>query len=349
MRKSIFLVLSILSFVIVNAQNNLTVTSLSGTHVDTILKHHLEGEGVIITNGKFNNVTGNVTYPQIGTFNRNNFTTFPFSTGLVLTTGNVSVAAGPNNSSGATSAVSPSYTESQLSSLATSSINGSASLEFDFVAMADTFAFNYIFASEEYCYWVNSSYNDVFAFLLTGGIDPVTYLPCNKNVAIVPGTITAANPNGTPVSINNVNHGQHSSGTGPGSPPISNPQFFICNGANNHGVNYSGFTTKLAACATIFGCNTYHMKLAVCNVSDQSLDSGVFIEEGSFYSPKVQVEQNWETEVGGDTLIQNCRNLDLDCTIEHPFITGYTSINIDWGGDAVMGTDYSVIRSDKGR
>ena len=69
----------------------------------------------------------------------------------------------------------------------------------------------------------------------------------------------------------------------------------------------------------------------------------MFIEEGSFYSPKVQIEQNWETEEGGDTLIQNCRNLDLKCTIEHPFRTGYTSINIDWGGDAVLGTDYSVI------
>lgn len=328
MKKFLLGTIILLAVTMMQAQS---ITSLLGQHVDTILKHHVEGEGVSISNGKFNNQSGNVTYPQIGTFTVSN-PSFPISNGIILTT---------NAVSGSLSSI---YTENDLSSYSGGyPLTNCASLEFDFVAMADTFAFNYIFASEEYCYWVNSSYNDVFAFLLTGGIDPVTYLPCNKNVAIVPGTITAANPNGTPVSINNVNHGQHSSGTGPGSPPISNPQFFICNGANNHGVNYGGFTTKLAACATIFGCNTYHMKLAVCNVSDQSLDSGVFIEEGSFYSPKVQVEQNWETEMGGDTLIQNCRNLDLDCTIEHPFITGYTSINIDWGGDAVMGTDYSVI------
>ena len=319
----------ILAVTMMQAQS---LTSLLGQHVDTILKHHVEGEGVSISNGKFNNQSGNVTFPQIAYFTVSN-PSFPIDTGILLTTGNYNMSGSLQNT----------YTETALSPYSGGySLTNCASLEFDFIAMADTFAFNYIFASQEYCEYVNSQYNDVFAFILTGGIDPVTYLPCNKNVAIVPGTITAANPNGTPVTINNVNHGYHSGSMGPGSNP-SNSQYFICNGNHNLGVAYDGFTTKLAACAPIFGCNTYHMKLAVCNVSDQALDSGVFIEEGSFYSPKVQVEQNWETEVGGDTLIQNCRNLDLDCTIEHPFITGYTSINIDWGGDAVMGTDYSVI------
>jgi len=294
--------------------------------VDTILKYHVEGEGVKISNGKFNNQTGNVTFPQIATFSVSN-PSFPISNGILLTTGTYNMSG----------SLPSTYTESALSPYSGGySLTNCASLEFDFIAMADTFAFNYIFASQEYCEYVNSSYNDVFGFLLTGGVDPVTYLPCNKNVAIVPGTIN------TPVSINNVNHGYHSSGTGPGTNP-SNSQYFICNGNHNLGVSYDGFTTKLSASAPIFGCNTYHMKLAVCNVSDQALDSGVFIEEGSFYSPKVQIEQNWETEEGGDTLIQNCRNLDLKCTIEHPFRTGYTSINIDWGGDAVLGTDYSVI------
>lgn len=341
MKKFLLGTIILLAVTMMQAQSNLTVTSLVGQHVDTVLKHHVEGEGVVISNGKFNNQTGNISssYPQIGTFNRNNFTNFPFATGIVLTTGNVSLAAGPNSSGSATSSIGNSYyTESALSSYSGGySLTSCASLEFDFIAMADTFAFNYIFASEEYCEYVNTSYNDVFGFILTGGIDPVTYLECNKNVAIVPGTIS------TPVSISTVNHGQHSGTSPTGGTGPSNSSYFICNCGNVNGVQYDGYTTVLSACATIFGCNTYHMKLAICNVSDPSLDSGVFIEEGSFYSPKVQVEQNWETEVGGDTLIQNCRNLDLDCTIEHPFITGYTSINIDWGGDAVMGTDYSVI------
>ena len=334
----------VLAFSIMQAQNqNLTVTSLQGTNVDSILQQHLQGDGVMISGfpdpdvfdvsqkGKFNNQTGNVTYPQIGTFNRNGFTAFPFATGLVLTTGNVSVAAGPNSSSGSTSNVSNFYSETQLSSLATSSVNGSASLEFDFIAMADEFAFNYIFGSEEYCEYVGSSFNDVFAFFLTG-IDPVTLTTTTKNVAIIPGTVS------TPVSINNVNSGNPCGSGG------SNTQFYVNNPVNSTGVEYDGYTTALTASAVIFSCQTYHMKLAVANVGDNSLDSGVFLEEGSFYSPHVQIGQDWESEEGGDTLVQNCRNLDLTFSIERPSITANTSIVIETGGDAVLNVDYSLIK-----
>lgn len=349
----------VLAFSIMQAQNqNLTVTSLQGTHVDTILQHHLQGDGVMISGfpdpdvfdasqkGKFNNQSGNVTYPQIGTFNRNGFSAFPFATGLVLTTGNVSVAAGPNSSSGSTSSVSNYYTESQLGPLASSSINGSASLEFDFIAMADEFAFNYIFASEEYPEWACSSYNDVFGFFLTG-IDPVTLNTTTKNVAIIPGTVTAANPNGLPVAINTINAGPGSSGSaGNCIPPGSSApysSFYVSNNLSS-GVEYDGYTTALTAGATIFSCQTYHMKLAVANVGDNSLDSGVFLEEGSFYSPHVQIGQDWESSDGGDTLVQNCRNLDLTFSIERPAITANTSIVIETGGDAVLNVDYSLIK-----
>ena len=84
-----------------------------GTHIDTILKYHLAGEGVELTNGKFNNSPGIVTDDQIGTFNRNNNTQFPFATGLVMTTGAVSVAAGPNSQTGA-SGTAGDYTDLQM-------------------------------------------------------------------------------------------------------------------------------------------------------------------------------------------------------------------------------------------
>ena len=114
MKKYILLIVSVLTVCNVIAQNpNLTVSSLNGVSVETILQQHFQGEGVIISgfpgydfidpntglvrHAKFNGQTGNVSYPQIGTFNRNGFTDFPFEKGLVMTTGNVSVAAGPNN------------------------------------------------------------------------------------------------------------------------------------------------------------------------------------------------------------------------------------------------------------
>ena len=205
----ILLTISLLAFNIKAQNQNLTVSSLSGQNVESILQQYLAGEGVLITGcncpgvfdnpAKFNNQAGNITYPQIGSFNRNGFTSFPFTSGLVMTTGNVSIAAGPNNSSSASSAVSPSYTETALSSYTTNNVTSSASLEFDFIAMTDEFSFNFIFGSEEYCEYVNSSFNDVFAFLLTG-VDPVTYAITTKNVAIGNKLTLAAEPLKTPTA-----------------------------------------------------------------------------------------------------------------------------------------------------
>ena len=335
-----------LSLAVVAQDSNLTVTSLVGTHVDTVLKQHLAGGGVLLSNGKFNNQTGNIpaNYPQIGTFNRNGFTDFPFATGLVITTGNVSVAAGPNNSASAGSVVNPCYTEPALSPYTGGHpLTSCASLEFDFFAISDFFALNYIFASEEYCEYVTSSFNDAFAILLTG-VDPVTYVTSTKNVAVIPGSVTADNPSGIPVSINNVNHGYHIGSPGPDFP---NTDLFICNGGVTNGVQYDGYTTALSAGTPIFGCHSYHIKIAVCNVGDASFDSGVFLEEGSFYSPSVELNRLWENEPGGDTLVQGSHEqVSMAFKVERPLLTGYTSVSINAEGDAVLGVDYALINSD---
>ena len=155
MRKSIILVFSIFLFLFASAQSNLTVSSSVGTSVENILQQHLAGDGVLLSGcpypdinssfqpGKFNGQQGNVQSAQIGTFNRN-ASSFPFQTGIIMTTGNVSVAAGPN--SGGTSS-SPTgvldYSDPQLASMM-SGLEHCAALEFDFVASADTFAFNFM-------------------------------------------------------------------------------------------------------------------------------------------------------------------------------------------------------------
>ncbi|MCR4827102.1 MAG: choice-of-anchor L domain-containing protein [Bacteroidales bacterium] len=361
MKKSVFLAFGILMLVFSNAQSNLTVNSQANVSVDAILQQHFQGEGVLMSGypdptssfglspGKFNNQT-TVTYPQIGTFNRNGFTSFPFETGIVMTTGNVSVAGGPNNSTSASQSVSSYYQANWLLNYTTgTSVTSAAVLEFDFVASADTFTFNYIFASEEYCEYVNhDNVNDVFAFRLTG-VDPTTFLPTTKNVAVVPGSITASNPNGTPVSIGTINHGHHDAGTsGPGTSP-SNSSYFICNYGNSNGIQYDGYTTALSAEATILACQTYHMELGISNVGDVLYDSGVFLEEGSFYSPRVTIDTAWQASVGGgDTIIQHCRELDLTFTLPYPARTGFTEIiinPINAPGNAVLGQDYSLTLS----
>lgn len=278
----ILLVIHVLAGSLSAQSPNLSVQLLQGTHIDIVLNQYLAGEGVELSNGKFNNHAGIINSNQIGVFQRNGFTQFPFVSGLVMCTGDAMVAEGPNDSYSADENPTASFVESSLNSLVLMDLNDCASLDFDFMTNSDTFVFRYVFASEEYCEYVNSQYNDIFAFLLTGP-DPVTLVQTTKNVAIIPGSVSASNPNGIPVAINNVNHGYHAvDSDGPGDSP-SYSQYFIHNSSYT-GTQFDGYTTALEAGATIQACVNYHMKLSVCDVSDNLYDSGVFLEEHSFES-----------------------------------------------------------------
>lgn len=112
--------------------------------------------------------------------------------------------------------------------------------------------FNYVFASEEYNEFVNSSFNDSFQLLLNG-----------VNIALL--------PNGDAVTINNVNLGKNAgfyrNNTGPNS--------------LNLDTQYDGLTTVLTASATgLVGLN--HFEFRIADVGDSSLDSGVFLQGGTF-------------------------------------------------------------------
>ena len=261
---------------------NISVELLTNAHIDTVLNQYLAGEGVVLSNGMFNNQSGIITSNQIGLFQCNEFTDFSIASGLVMCTGDATVAVGPNNNSSASLETTSSYVESMMTPLATNVLYDCASLDFDFMANSDTFVFRYIFASEEYCEYVYSDFNDFFAFFLTGP-DPVTQMQTTKNIAIIPGSISASDPNGLPVSINNVNHGYHGNDTpGPGDNP-SYSQYFIHNDFPT-GTQFDGYTAVLEAGSTIQPCVNYHMKLSICDAGDSGYDSGVFLEENSFQS-----------------------------------------------------------------
>ncbi|NCD41610.1 MAG: HYR domain-containing protein [Bacteroidia bacterium] len=132
---------------------------------------------------------------QIGYFNRGT-ADFPFEEGIVLSTGNVTDAEGPNTLTNFTTEVNTGG-DDQLQSIATGTVQDAAVLEFDFVPAGDTVTFNYIFASEEYPEYACSDFNDVFGFFVTSK-DNDGYNYVNENVALL--------PSGDAVSINNV-HG----------------------------------------------------------------------------------------------------------------------------------------------
>lgn len=126
-------------------------------------------------------------------------------------------------------------------------------LEFDFVPTSDTVTFSYVFGSEEYEEFVDASFNDVFAFFVNG-----------QNYAVL--------PDGTPVSINNINH-------------LRNTEYYKSNHeVTTYNTELDGFTTVLTFEAPVTQGATNHIKLAIADVADNAYDSTVLIAAGSFRS-----------------------------------------------------------------
>ena len=174
---------------------NVTVTNALGQMPATFINNNLLGGGVYIFNAKYNNTTSPINYQNIGTFQANGFGGLMMDHGIIMTTGNISVAPGPNSQTGASSAIDGYYSDPEMAPIATASVTSCATLDFDFVCLSSYVSFNYTFASEEYPEYVCSNFNDVFAFFLTGP-DPETGEEVTRNIAIIPGTVTDSTPDG---------------------------------------------------------------------------------------------------------------------------------------------------------
>lgn len=221
-------------------------------------------------------LSANQVRSQAAFFNTNfNGTNLGIQSGVLLATGNAQVAIGPNNSGNASQPPAPGHAivgDPDLQLLAPgNSIDNTTILEFDFVASGTELNFDYVFASEEYPEFANTSYNDVFGFFLSGPGISGPFSNNAKNIALIPGSTT-------PISINNVNNGQTNNG------PCDNCAYYVNNGtgstpAVNTTIQYDGFTTVLRASSSLICGQTYHIKLAIANVGDGSYDSAVFLKD----------------------------------------------------------------------
>src|SRR6056297_2945394 len=192
----------------------------------------------------------------------------PMDGGVIMSTGNIFDATGPNTSGG-TSTSNGEPGDTDIENIIGIGTNDAAVIEFDFKSPADTVRFNYLFASEEYREYV-CDFNDAFAFLLTGP-DPSGGNYTNYNIALVPGTSTE-------VAIATVNNGDSNS-TCPEE--NSNSGYYVDN-LGGTDVEYDGLTDVFTAEAIVVPCAEYHIKLVVADALDAAYDSGVFLEANSF-------------------------------------------------------------------
>jgi gliding motility-associated-like protein len=247
--------------------------------------------------------------------------------GIILCSGHIDSARGPNVTGFAT-VVNNTPGDAQLEQITGNTANGSfdaAVLQFDFIPMADTVKFDYVFGSEEYMEWVNSSFNDAFAFILSGVTTPLAPV----NIARIPSP--PAPPN-TPVTINNVNANSY-------------PQFYVNNEVPpGQTVNYDGFTVPLRAQYPVICGQTYRIKIVVADIGDAAYDSGVFLKAGSFSASSITITSN--ISYGGpndSTLFEGCGQACLVFDRGSANIGNPDTVQLTFGGTAINGVDFTTI------
>ena len=252
---------------------------------------------------------GNISYsgPKIGiACFKAESNVIGIESGIILSTGSVYNANGPNN----TPYITTSFTDPKvkkrprgdrdLNRICKSATYDVSILEFDFIPFNNRISFSYVFGSEEYPEYVGSRFNDVFGFIVNG--EKLN----NKNLAVIPKTIL-------PVTINTINDGENKGfyidndffkkvelkKNLPGQKKKPKPNYTLSdryeiskkklkklNQTLVSSVQYDGLTTVLTASAYVMPFKKYHMKIAIGDVGDPQYDSGVFLEQGSFSSKR---------------------------------------------------------------
>lgn len=292
-----------------------------------LVQNVLLGPGVTVSNIQYNGASS-----AIGSFTANN-TNLGIQSGIVMTTGTVlnngDGPHGPNNKeSSGTDNGAPGI------NLLTNLVDGTSTfnatiLEFDFVPFSDTVSFNYVFGSEEYPEFVGSSFNDVFAFFISG-----PGIAGQQNIAKL--------PNGAAVTINNVNNGANSAyfvsnGDGNSSPFNSSPNF----------IQYDGFTKVLKAVSKVQCGQKYHLIIAIADAGDGIYDSGIFLEANSLSSNgELNVTQSlsYLAYNGDNEMAEGCVRSTVTVERSGNSLPALT-IPITIGGTATNGVDYTIVPS----
>lgn len=282
---------------------------------------------------------------QLGYFN-SLFSNIGLDSGIVLSTGSVLGAIGPNNTSSLTSSGGNiGASDPDLEILSGSETNDASVLEFDFIPAGDSVVFRYVFASEEYNEYVCSDFNDTFGFFLSGPGISGPYSNQAINIALVPNSEIQ-------VSINSINNGEigvfgseeFCNNVDPNWQ--NNTQYFVNNepALDDNSTQYDGLTAILTATAHVDCGETYHIKIAIADAFDDLLDSAVFLEASSLES------QGYHTDVvvtpvlensPANAIVEGCSDAMISITRPENSLEEILTLTVS--GTATSVVDYSAI------
>ncbi|MDC8003117.1 choice-of-anchor L domain-containing protein [Aureisphaera galaxeae] len=235
------------------------------------------------TGTDFNEVNG------IGVFTGNG-SGFPFDSGVILSTGDVLKARGPNDSipnSDGTIAWRGDLDLEDITNVRETS--NASSIEFHFIPLSNRISFDFILASEEYNQSFECNFSDTFAFILTR-LDTGE----SRNLAVLPGT-------STPITVTNI-HPLVEATPNTNGCPARNENFFDTYNfppfrpRDESPTDFGGQTVVLTARGNVISGEEYVIKLVIADSRDTLVDTAVFIGGNTF---------NIGIELGEDLTLEN--------------------------------------------
>lgn len=203
-----------------------------------------------------------------------------FSKGMVLSTGKATDIASANDNP-KLSTLNEKGGDRYLDGLSNNRTFDAVSVEFDLMCARDSLSLRFFFGSDEYNEYVGNTFGDVFGIWITGP-------------GLGRGVNLAKLDSGEPISVNSVNYNK-------------NRQYYLDNNPFNlngrrhppaeakldktvlNAFQFDGYTTVFERGIKVKPKETYHIKIAIADAGDGTLDSGVFLEAGSLQSE----EQLW--------------------------------------------------------
>ncbi len=297
----IFLLCSTSSFAQLRVSTNRTVRDL--------VTNVLASKGVTVDQQSINS---SANLKAIGFFDGRS-SNIGLDSGILLSTGLVSSAVGPN--------ISPNTgtSNNQPGDLNIKELNpdeenyDAAWISFSFTPESDTLKFRIVFASEEYPEYVGQAFNDLFGLFIqeNNGTNQAT------NLALIPGT-------NIPISIKSIN-------------PNSNAQFYIDN-TNGATVSFDGFTTIFEIKTVVVPCKSYNLKFCIADLKDYQFDSGIFIEALSLKS----INKQAITAIASKEIISECDSMYVNFLRNSDDFSSPLIVNYSVSGSAKNNIDYTL-------
>ncbi|WP_298427964.1 choice-of-anchor L domain-containing protein, partial [uncultured Kordia sp.] len=281
-------ILFLCSLNIVSAQITVDDSNTLDQLINDILINSTCASASNVTSPNNSEFAGN-GFPSYGYFNRGS-SDFPFQEGIVLTTSNLNRIPGPNDDTlgEGTQAWQGDDDIAALLQVSPNATFNATVIEFQFTPTTDRLNFRYLMASEEYTEAFPCDYADAFAFILSGpGIsstnsydhdaNPATPdINVNlggRNIAVIPGT-------NIPVSVTNIHNIASCAAGSLGE--FALPEFYDTGLSGAGATDFNGQTVVLTAESLVIPNATYSIKLVIAENADESYDSAIFIEGGSF-------------------------------------------------------------------